>query len=147
MKKILFFAFALVASALTLTSCKSDKADNPLVGTWKYVTEPAEDSGWYGVYTFTFTDENTFSLIDEAHAPGSEEMHDGFIWRGPYEVKDDIITIHKEKMGELRDGKETYYEDYEPEDEKMKFAINDNKLTLTRDYNTEYAWSAVYIKQ
>ena len=50
-------------------------------------------------------------------------------------------------MGELRDGKETYYEDYEPEDEKMKFAINDNKLTLTRDYNTEYAWSAVYIKQ
>ena len=147
MKKFFIFAIALVASVLTFTSCNPNKVDSPLVGTWKYVTEPAEDSGWYGVYTFTFKANGTFSLIDEAHAPGSEDMYDGFIWTGPYEINGDIVTIHKEKMGELRDGKTVYYEDYEPSDEQMKFAISGDKLTLIRDYGTDYAWSAVYTKQ
>lgn len=148
MKKILFFAIALVAGALAFTSCdsKKDNIDSPLVGTWRYQTPPAPDSGWYGVYIFTFKANGTFSLIDEAHAPGSEEMHDGFIWEGPYEIKDDIITIHKDKMGELHGDKIEYYTDYEPSDEKIKFALNGNKLTLTRDYGTEDPWTAEYTK-
>lgn len=148
MKKILFFALVLAAGMTVFTSCKKkDKIDSPIVGTWKYVTEPAEDSGWYGVYTFTFKADGTFSLIDEAHAPGTEQMHDGFIWTGPFEINEDIITIHKEKMGEIIDDKISYYEDYEPSDEKMKFSISGNNLTLTRDYGTDYPWTAVYIKQ
>ena len=138
---------ALVAGVVAFTSCKPNKIDSPIVGTWEYITDPAPDSGWWGVYTFTFKADGTFSLIDEAHAPGTEEMHDGFIWEGPYEINGDIITIHKEKMGELLDGKTSYYDDYQPEDEKIKFSLSDNKLTLTRDYGTEYDWTAVYYKK
>ena len=116
MKKFFIFAIALVFGALTFTSCDKNKVDSPLVGTWEYITDPAPDSGWWGVYIFTFKADGTFNHIDEAHAPGSEEMHDGFIWTGPYEINGDIITIHKAKMGEIIDDKISYYDDYEPED-------------------------------
>lgn len=147
MRKFLFFAFALVASVLAFTSCEGNKIDSPIVGTWKYVTDPAPDSGWWGVYTFTFGGNGMFSLIDEAHAPGSEEMYDGFIWTGPYEINGDIITIHKNKMGEYSGGKTKYYDDYEPSDERLKYSLSGNKLTLTRDYGTDYPWTEVYTKQ
>ena len=147
MRKFFIFAIALVFGALTFTSCDKNKVDSPLVGTWEYITDPAPDSGWWGVYIFTFKADGTFNHIDEAHAPGSEEMHDGFIWTGPYEINGDIITIHKAKMGEIIDDKISYYDDYEPEDEQMKFSLSGNELTITRYYDTDYPWTAVYYKK
>ena len=116
MRKILFFALALVAGVLAFTSCKKDKngaddpstSSNPLCGTWRYKSDPAPDSGWYCVYTFEFKADGTFSFLDQAFAPGAKDQHDGFITRGSYEIKDDVITLHKEKKGELRNGEEYY---------------------------------------
>ena len=146
MKKVLFFAFALVASVLAFTSCKGNKIDSPIVGTWKYATDPTPDSGWWTEYTFTFGGDGMFSLLDVAH-PGTEEVYDGFIYTGSYEINGDIITLHKNKMGEYSNGQTKYYQDYEPNDERMKFSLTGNKLTLTREYGTDYAWEEVYTKQ
>ena len=150
MKKILFFAFALVASVLAFTSCdpkeKGNTPENPLYGTWRYKTPPAPDSGWYCVYTFEFKSDGTFSFLDQAFAPGAKDQHDGFITRGSYEIKDDVITLHKEKKGELRNGEEYYYDEYEPETENMKYHIDGNKLHLTRENDSEIAWDETYTK-
>ena len=150
MKKILFFAMALVACALAFTSCDKNKVDSPVVGTWRYQTPPAPDSGWFGVYIFTFNGDGTFALYDYAYGPGADlsKPYDGFVWRGPYEINGDIITIHKEKYGMAKaDGTEEYDDEWQSEDEKLKFSINGNIMHITRDYGTDYPWEADYTKQ
>ena len=50
-------------------------------------------------------------------------------------------------MGEYSSGQTKYYDEFEPNDERMKFSLTGNKLTLTREYGTDYAWEEVYTKQ
>ena len=151
MKKILFFALALIASALVLTSCEGGKkVDSPIVGTWRYQTDPAPDSGWFGVYIMTFNSNATFASYDYAYGPNADldAPHDGFVWRGKYEIKDDIITLHYEKYGmAYGDGTEEFDPEYEGGDEQLKFRLEGNILYLTREYGTGYAWEAPYTKQ
>ena len=154
MRKILFFAFVLAAGMTALTSCKKDKngaddpstSSNPLCGTWRYKSDPAPDSGWYCVYTFEFKADGTFSFLDQAFAPGAKDQYDGFITKGSYKIEGDIISLHKEKKGEIHIDGEKYYPEYQPEDEMMKYSLANNKLHLTREYGTDYAWKETYTK-
>ena len=149
MKKFFIFAFALVAGVMAFTSCDPNKVDSPLVGTWRYQTDPSPDSGWFCVYKVTFNGDGTFAYYDFAFAGGeATEAYDGFVWRGSYEIKEDIATVHFEKYGMAEsNGKETFNDEFEPYDEQMKFRIEGNKLHLTREYGTDYTWTATYTKQ
>ena len=133
MKKILFLAFALVASVLAFTSCDNNAA-NPLQGTWVYQTEPSQDSGWYGVYTLIIKDGKNFRFTDEAHAPGETEAHDMMVMEGEYETKDDILTLHYQKHGWIHGSQEEFIPEWEGYDEQIKYSISGNKLTLIRNY-------------
>ena len=151
MKKLFIFAMAFVASALVFTSCdnNTNKVDSPLVGSWRHQTDPAPDSGWFGVYIVNFEANSTFALYDYAYAGGSgTEPHDGFVWKGTYEIQEDIVTVHYEKYGmAYGDGREEFDKEYEPNDEQMKFRFEGQTLILTREYGTGYAWTAAYTRQ
>ena len=152
MKKILILALVLAAGVMAFTGCKKDKdkVDSPLVGTWRHQTDPSPDSGWYCVYIAKFGGDNSFAYYDFAYAgPSATQAHDGFVWRGTYEINEDIATVHFQKYGEVvSDGKEVYDDTFEPYDEKMKFRIEGNFLHLTREYGTPHAWTdVIYTKQ
>lgn len=149
MRKILFFAIALVAGALAFTSCEDgNKVNNPLVGTWRHQTEPAEDSGWFSVCLYTFNNDGTFASYDYAYGPGADlsKPHDGFVRKGTYEIKDDIITLHCEKYGQVHEGTEEFYEDGQPMDETVKFRLDGSTLYLTFNFDSNNPWTVAFEK-
>ena len=60
MKKILFFAFALVASVLAFTSCEGKDTGDVLTGTWAYNVEAKQTGGVYECVTFSGKDAFAF---------------------------------------------------------------------------------------
>ena len=122
MKKILFFALALVAGVLAFTSCdKKDKEDvNPLVGTWKCSVE----QDWSTIhYTYVF-DETNFSFTDQNNV-------DTKIDKGTYELN------QAESNGVLHYKTVTFISDVQngtfpkEEDLRFKYEIKDKTLTIT----------------
>ncbi|MBQ7531681.1 MAG: hypothetical protein IJT12_08225 [Paludibacteraceae bacterium] len=148
MKKSLFFAIALVASVLAFTSCDGNNAANPLQGTWVYQTDPAPDSGWYGVYTLIIKDGKNFRFTDEAHAPGESEAHDMMVMEGEYETKDDILTLHYQKHGWIHGDQEEFIPDWEGYDEQIKYTLEGKKLTLIRNFQEgDNSFTEIYTKK
>ncbi|MCR5532331.1 MAG: hypothetical protein K6F10_00425 [Paludibacteraceae bacterium] len=146
MKKCLFLAVALVASVLTFTSCdKKDNANSPLVGVWSYTNEPNSD-GWYNVLYVIFKADGSFEFQDEAHDPANPSAHDVMLFVGKYEVKGDVITAHFLQHGWIHGSTREYVEPFDTFDEQIRYVIEDNKLTLTRQYGTSSPYTEVYLK-
>ena len=146
MKKILFFAFVLVAGALAFTSCDKKDGNNPndpLVGTWAQWDEASENIITFdGKGNYTYTKNYYFALE-------SEVPHESFKVYGSYTIEGDLIYIHNTKQTISMDG-ETPEEwpGNEPEYETMKYRIENNTLHLTRHYDTpDYSWEEVFTKK
>lgn len=122
MKKLLFFAFALVASVLAFTSCDSkDKENvNPLVGTWK----ASVDREWSVIHYTLVVDETNYSFTDQNNV-------DTKIEKGTYELNE------KEGTGVLHQKTVTFISEVQnetfpsEEDIRFKYVIKDKSLTIT----------------
>jgi len=154
MKKILFFAFALVASALVFTSCdnnkKKDEPSDPakqLVGTWSRDTE-GDASGYYETQTLIIDANNAFAFNGQQHYPDNPDVIAIMLLEGTYEVSGDIITVHFKKHGWNHNGEIEYIPEWEGYDEKMKYTVSGKELTLIRNYGEEYQGEPeIYTKQ
>jgi len=129
MKKFLFFAIALVASALAFTSCdKKDKENvNPLVGTWTATV----DRGWSIIeYTLIF-EETNYSLSDKNNV-------DTKIDAGTYDVNLEKQTgvMHQKTVTFISDVQnETFPNE---EDHPFTYSINDKTLNITIDPDKDH---------
>lgn len=154
MKKILFLAFALVASTLVFTSCdnnkKKDEPSDPtkqLVGTWSRDTE-GDASGYYETQTLIIDANNAFAFNGQQHYPDNPDVIAIMLLEGTYEVSGDIITVHFKKHGWNHNGEIEYIPEWEGYDEKMKFSVVGKELTLIRNYGEEYQGEPeIYTKQ
>lgn len=144
MKKILFFAFALVAGVLALTSCdkKNEPSNNPLVGTWTCKT-PVRDAQ-NSVYTFIFDEAYNFSFEDLYYQYGS--FWDGQLKTGTYEIdlEKSICTLHYQRAKTW--GRGPTQEGPFVEDEQIKYEVKGDTLNVIRGYGSEYPWNEQYIK-
>ena len=146
MKKILFFAFALVASVLAFTSCEGNKIDSPIVGTWAQIHEDMEDFITFdgkGNYTFI----ENYYFYDQETGKKIEIPHEHIVIKGSFKIDGDIITVHNDTETISMDGGPAQEIEWEPYDEQMKFSINGNTLHLIRDYGTEYPYEQEFYKQ
>ena len=164
MKKVLFFAIALVASALTFTSCEKDKIDSPLVGTWEqvetfYVPETKVTTRMETIITFDgkgnyVLERGKYFDYDE----GGTETHMRGIERGSFSIEGDIVTVHHEESISNYNPGTGKWEELEAEylrhyDEQLRFSIDGNKLTLIRNlngtnpYRGQDSWEEVYTKK
>jgi len=141
MRKFLFLAIALVASALVFTSCEGNKIDSPVVGTWAQ-TEADMD------YFITFDGKGNYTYINDYYMYGRDTVpHEHVVIEGSFKIDGDIITVHNDKETISMDGGPAENIEWEPYDEQMKFSIQGNTLHLTRQYGTEYAWEEEWTKQ
>lgn len=136
MKKILFFAFALVASVLAFTSCNGNNPNNPLVGTWEC---HREDVPHYLQLNF----------FANGNVDYREYMEDGIYntMEGTYTIKGDTYSAHFTKHGwNYGEGVE-YIPGWEGYDDNAKFSISGNEATITHLYGTSDAYTVTYTKQ
>ena len=136
MRKILFFALALVAGVLAFTACENN-GGNALVGTWSRDTEK-DGSGWYETQTLIFDGNNGFVFQGQQHDPDHPDQKNIMLMEGKYEIAGDIITVHYLKHGWNHDGQVEYITGWEGYDEKMKYSISGKSLTVIRNYGEGY---------
>ena len=140
MKKFLFFAIALVTSALVFVACdKADKVDSPLVGTW------FESDGEFDHF-YTFGADGSYQRIEDYYMNGRATVaHEHIVGDGSYKLDGDIITATITSIRVYMDGAQQGdpFDDFWPEQEKMKFKVEGKKLTLIHDYESEDAWTEV----
>ena len=148
MKKILFFAIALVAGALAFTSCEGNDPQNAIIGEWSY-DAPAWESGYYDEFVAIFNEDGTFQLRDYGHeGPGAPRNNSFNYFEGTYSIKGDIVNAHFSGHGWYFGDEKNPVSSFEPWDEKIKYSIDGNKLTLIRYYGEDYqAEPEVYTKQ
>ena len=143
MKKVLFFAFALVASVLAFTSCEGNNANNPLVGTWQHI-EDYGDARKEQKATFDGRDNFTYSEFKYI----GDQVHLGQIIKGTYKINEDIVTISYAECSWTNDGQEyTKQDDFSLADEQIQYSIEGNTLTVIRLYGTGSAYTETYTKQ
>lgn len=120
MKKLLFFAFTLVASVMAFTSCDKKDNVNPLVGTWK----ASVDREWSVIHYTLVVDETNYSFTDQNNV-------DTKIEKGTYELNE------KEGTGVLHQKTVTFISEVQnetfpsEEDIRFKYVIKDKSLTIT----------------
>ena len=143
MKKILIFAFALLACAMAFTSC-GIKIDSPLVGSWNargklVVVNPTDGSNKsYDILRHLyFFDNGTFQYNEYFYDNNGYATSDGYITVGTWSVDGDKLTLHKQKTGTCHANMPTYDNSFTPVDELIKWRIDGHYLYLIRNYGTE----------
>lgn len=145
MRKILFFAFALVAGVVAFTSCEK-KNGNALIGKWSFDTEKTQ-GGYYETQSVIFEENGNFIFQAVQHPEDPQAFNFVMVMEGTYKVHGEFITVHFTKHGwDHGDGME-YIPGWEPYDDEMKYAISGKQLTLTRNYGEDYASEETYTKQ
>lgn len=149
MKKIFLLGAAIIAALTMFTACGDDEeVENALVGTWFYKSEPAEDSGWMSETTVIFKKDGSFEYQDAAYSSkDADKAHDTMFFTGTYSIKDDVVTISYKSHGWIYDGKREAVPEFETYDEKIKFSVQGETLSLVREYGTEYEYTTEYTKQ
>ena len=133
MKKFFIFAFALVVSALTFTSCNGNNPNDPLVGTWAHVEDYGDARSEQKV---TFDGRDNFTYSDFKYM--GDQVHYGQITKGTYKIDGDMVDIHYTGFSWTNDGEHMEEQtDFEPYDDHFKYAISGNTLTIIRGDNTE----------
>ena len=124
MKKILFFAIALVASVLAFTSCQPT-IDHPLVGGWRH-------SGIFVVEAQEYYVDVSLNFFDNGQYQRNiyiEGTFDGWSDRGEWSVKEDKLTIYTQKAGTIKDNNFSYSS--QNIEEVVTWRIEDHYLYLT----------------
>ena len=143
MKKVLFFAFALVASVLAFTSCNGNNPNDPLVGTWQHIEDYGDARSEQKV---TFDGRDNFTYSDFKYM--GDQVHYGQIIKGSYKIDGDIVTISYAECSWTNDGQEyTKQDDFSLADEQIQYSIEGNTLHLVRGYGSEYSWEEDWTKQ
>ena len=149
MKKILLLGAAIISALAMFTACgDDDEVENALVGTWYYKSVPAEEGAWMSEITVIFKKDGSYEYQDEAYSSeDADKAHDIMFFTGTYSIKDDVVTISYKSHGWIRDGQRETVPEFETYDEKIKFSVQGKILSLTREYDTEYAYTEEYTKQ
>ena len=138
MKKTFLFAFALVASVLAFVSCdKKDKQSDeptissPIAGTW-FASNGEND------YFYTFNTDGSYQRIMDYYMNGRAVVaHEHIVADGSYQIENDIVTVKIDTIRISMDGGPFGpFPDFWPAQEKIKFKVEGNKLSLIRDYGT-----------
>ena len=139
MKKIFSYVIALMACALTFSGCEK-KIDSPLVGNWNIrgtlaVVNADGTTSYYAVLRrFSFIDNGTFQYNDYLFDSQDYATSDGWILTGTWEVDGDMLTLHKQKFGTVKNNEPTFEASFKAKDELIKWRIADHYLHLTRNY-------------
>lgn len=147
MRKTLFFAFALAASVLAFVACdKKDKqkeeptvdSPNPILGTW-FASDIEND------YFYTFNSDGSYQRVMDYYMNGRAVVaHEHIVGDGSYTFENDIVTTKLDTIRISMDGSPFGpFPDFWPAQEKMKFKVEGDKLTLTHDYESGDAWTEV----
>ena len=150
MRKTLFFAFALAASVLAFVACdKKDKQKeepivenlNPILGTW-FASDIEND------YFYTFNSDGSYQRVMDYYMNGRAVVaHEHIVGDGSYTFENDIVTTKLDSIRISMDGGSFGpFPDFWPAEEKMKFKVEGDKLTLTHDYESGDAWTEVLTK-
>ena len=119
MKKTFLFALALAAGVLAFTSCnKKNNIDSPIVGTWMRVAGESD-------FFHTFGEDGTFKI-------------DG-------DVIDATLNSILVYMDGSKDGDP--FDEFWPMNEKLKFSLKGDYLTLIHNAGTEEEWPELLLKQ
>ena len=141
MKKVLFFAIALVASALVFTSCEKN-SDNPLVGTWQYIEDYGPDRTEKKVI---FEGSNKFTYSEYMYL--NDQVHYGYMYKGTYKIDGDMVYVHYTGFMSTIDGEMHEHSDFEPYDDQFKYSIDGKTLTITYLPGTGSDYTETYTKQ
>lgn len=138
MKKFFSFVIALVACAITFTSCEK-KIDSPLVGSWNHGGYYIDDKGEYeALFSLHFFDNGDFQYnVSILPTDGGITIHTSYETFGSWDVDGDKVTLHCKKYGVSQDGQITYDSKFKPYDEEAKWRIDGHYLYLTRYIGTE----------
>ena len=146
MKKFLFFAIALVAGVMTFTSCNKEgknepTVQSPLVGTW-FASEGSND------YFYTFNSDGSYQRVMDYYMNGRAVVaHEHIVGDGSYTFANDIVSTKLDTIRISMDGGPFGpFPDFWPAEEKMKFKVEGDKLTLTHNYESGDAWTEVLTK-
>ena len=146
MKKILFLALVLVAGIAAFTSCKKkekNEIDSPIVGTWKRVTADSD-------FFYTFKSNGDYPRIEDYYMNGRQVVaHEHIVGDGTFKINGDVVDANIITILCYMDGSETGdpFADFWPMNEKMKFSIEGNYLTLVHNAGTEEEWIEILVKQ
>ena len=138
MRKTFLFALALVASVLAFVACdKKDKqkdepaVSSPIAGTW-FSSDVEND------YFYTFNTDGSYQRIMDYYMNGRAVVaHEHIVADGSYQIENDIVTVKIDTIRISMDGGPFGpFPDFWPAQEKIKFKVEGNKLSLIRDYGT-----------
>ena len=131
MKKFLSFAIAIIACALTFTSCDPN-IDSPIVGNWNtrgYLVETDPTDGISREYEVSLS----LSFFDNGQYQYNIYYYgtfNGYVKRGTWSVKDDKLTIRTQKSGKIRNN-EFIYDNFTTTEEVVTWRIEGHYLHLT----------------
>ena len=144
MKKILFFALVLAAGALAFTSCeKKDKIDSPIVGTWMRVAGESD-------FFYTFGEDGTYQRIEDYYMNGRDVVaHEHIVGDGTFKIDGDVIDATLNSILVYMDGSKDGdpFDEFWPMNEKLKFSLKGDYLTLIHNAGTEEEWPELLLKQ
>ena len=149
MKKVLFFAMALVAGVVAFTSCEGNDPQNAIIGEWSYDAPAWDEGGYYDEFVAIFNEDGSFQLRDYGHeGPGAPRNNSFNYFEGTYSIKGDIVNAHFSGHGWYYGDEKYPVSSFDPWDEKIKYSIDGNTLTLIRYYGEDYQGEPeVYTKQ
>ena len=144
MRKILFFAFVLVAGITVFTSCKKkDKIDSPIVGTWMRVTGESD-------FFYTFGKNGTYQRVEDYYMNGRDVVaHEHIVGDGTFKIDGDVIDATLNSILVYMDGSKDGddFGEFWPKNEKLKFSLKGDYLTLIHNAGTEEEWPELLHKK
>ena len=136
MKKHFSFVIALVACALAFTSC-NPKVDSPLVGGWNtrgtlLEIDPTTGASVYRDvhHSLHFFDNGQFQHNIYYYDDNGNQTFDGYVSRGTWSVKDDIVKFRTEKSGKIRNNEFIYDSSFKPTTDEATWRIDGHYLYL-----------------
>jgi len=131
----------LAASTLAFVACdKKDKQEdeptvqNPIVGTW--FTSDVEND-----YFYTFSADGKYQRVMDYYMNGRAVVaHEHIVADGTYQIEEDIVIAKTDTIRISMDGGPFGpFPDFWPAEEKMKFKVEGDKLTLIHNVGKEDA--------
>ena len=120
--------------------------DTPLVGKWALL---GGDTTLVFKNGYTFTTKQHSVTIQENKEP--RYFHYSETFKGSYELKEDILTLHYEN-GTYKSDDDGYvehpFENFQPRDEKIRLeSLDKYSMTCIRNYSTDSAYTQTYQKE
>ena len=153
MRKTLFFAFALAASVLAFVACNKKDANtpdeptvdnpNPILGTW-FASDVEND------YFYTFNSDGSYQRVMDYYMNGRDVVaHEHIVGDGTFKIDGDVIDATLKSILVYMDGSKDGdpFDEFWPMNEKLKFSLKGDYLTLIHNAGTEEEWPELLVKK